>query len=70
MKPKQSIRVTKNVKDQTDWAKIKTMQDSDITFTKDAPRTSPDDWADAIFHRGLPLPARKEQIALRVEPIC
>ena len=43
------------------------MKDSDITFTKDAPRTSPDDWADAIFHRGLPLPARKEQIALRVD---
>ena len=67
MKPNLGSRVTKSVKDQTGWAKVKAMKDSDITFTKDAPRTSPDDWADAIFHRGLPLPERKEQIALRVD---
>ena len=67
MKPKNGSHVTKSVKDSTDWAKIKAMKDSDITFTKDSPKTSPDDWADAIFHRGLPLPARKEQIALRVD---
>jgi len=42
------------------------MKDADITFTEDAPRTAPDDWADAIAHRGLPMPERKEQIALRV----
>ena len=67
MKPKNGSHVTKSVKDSTDWAKIRAMKDSDITFTKDSPKTSPDDWADAIFHRGLPLPARKEQIALRVD---
>ena len=67
MKPKNGSRVTKSVKDSTDWAKIKAMKDSDITFTKDSPKTSPNDWADAIFHRGLPLPVRKEQIALRVD---
>lgn len=43
------------------------MPDEAIRFTKDAPRTSPDDWADAVAHRGLPLPARKQQIALRVD---
>jgi len=43
------------------------MKDSSIAFTEDAPRTSPEDWADAIAHRGLPLPERKEQIALRVD---
>ena len=67
MKPKLGSRATKSAKGQTDWAKVKAMKDSDITFTKDAPKTSPDDWADAIVHRGLPLPERKEQIALRVD---
>jgi len=43
------------------------MPDRDIRFTEDAPRTSPADWADAVAHRGLPLPARKKQIALRVD---
>jgi len=43
------------------------MPDATIRYTKDAPRTSPQDWASAIAHRGLPLPARTEQIALRVD---
>jgi len=43
------------------------MKDADIAFTKDAPATSPEDWANAVAHRGLPLPGRKEQIALRVD---
>lgn len=59
--------VKSGIKDKTDWAKLKAMPDSVIKFTKDAPRTSPDDWADAIAHRGLPVPIKKEQIALRVD---
>jgi uncharacterized protein (DUF4415 family) len=51
----------------TDWARLRAMKDSDIQFTDDAPSTSAQDWADAVAHRGLPLPARKEQIALRVD---
>ena len=43
------------------------MPDSSVTFTEDAPQTSPSDWADAVAHHGLPLPAKKEQIALRVD---
>jgi uncharacterized protein (DUF4415 family) len=54
-------------KSQTDWARVRTMKDADIHFTADAPRTSVEDWADAVAHRGLPVPARKEQIALRVD---
>lgn len=57
----------KAAKGRTDWAKVAAMQDRDIKFTEDAPRTTPADWADAIAHRGLPLPARKTQIALRVD---
>lgn len=55
------------VKGNTNWAKLAAMQDRDIKFTKDAPRTSPADWAVAVAHRGLPLPSRKAQIALRVD---
>jgi len=51
----------------TDWARLRTLSDADVTFTEDAPATAPQDWADALAHRGLPLPARKEQIALRVD---
>ena len=44
----------RGVRDKTDWDKLRAMPDSAIKFTKDAPRTSPDDWADAIAHQGLP----------------
>ncbi|MGE0679919.1 MAG: BrnA antitoxin family protein [Candidatus Binatia bacterium] len=67
MNTKRGSRATRNTKGKTDWAKLKAMPDSAIRFTKDAPRTSPEDWAEAIAHRGLPLPVRKEQIALRVD---
>ena len=56
-----------SVKGKTNWAKLAAMPDRDIKFTKDAPRTSPTDWASAVAHRGLPLPSRKAQIALRVD---
>lgn len=36
----------------TDWEKLRRMADEDIRFTADAPRTSPEDWADAVAHRG------------------
>ena len=51
----------------TDWAKLKRVPDADVKFTKDAPETSPDDWAQAVAHHGLPVPAGKQQIALRVD---
>ena len=67
MNTKRGSRVTKSVKGRTDWVKLSAMKDSEIAFTADAPRTTSADWADAIAHRGLPLPERKEQIALRVD---
>ncbi len=51
----------------TNWAKVAATKDRDIRFTKDAPRTSPDDWANAVAHRGLPVLTGKTQIALRVD---
>lgn len=50
--------VKTGIKDKTDWAKLKASPDTAIKFTKDSPRTSPADWADAIAHRGLPLPTK------------
>ena len=67
MNTRRGSRATKSVKGKTDWKKLSAMKDSSIAFTEDAPRTSPEDWADAVAHRGLPLPERKEQIALRVD---
>ncbi len=54
-------------KGKTDWSKLAAMRDRDVTFTNDAPRTTPEDWANAVAHRGLPLPSKKMQIALRVD---
>jgi uncharacterized protein (DUF4415 family) len=68
MKSKRGTGATPSAsKGKTDWARLKSMPDGDVRFTKDAPRTLPQDWARAVAHRGLPVPARKQQIALRVD---
>ena len=51
----------KAAKGMTDWNQLKALPDSDVVLTDDAPGTMPDDWADAVAHRGLPLPSRKAQ---------
>ena len=61
------VTIGSGVKGKTDWAKLAAKPDRDIKFTQDAPRTSPTDWANAVAHRGLPLPSKKAQIALRVD---
>jgi len=66
MKKELGLRVTVNA-EKTDWARLRAMSDADVTFTADAPATTAQDWVDAVVHRGLPLPKRKEQIALRVD---
>ena len=63
MKSKRGSSATAGAKGKTDWARVRAMKDADIPFTADAPSTSAEDWADAVAHRGLPLPARKEQPA-------
>jgi uncharacterized protein (DUF4415 family) len=54
-------------KGKTNWKRVRMQKDADIAYTDDAPRTKPEDWAKAVAHRGLPVPMRKEQIALRVD---
>jgi uncharacterized protein (DUF4415 family) len=56
-----------DTKGKTNWERLRNMPEAEIRFTRDAPRTRPQDWANAIAHRGLPLPSRKKQIALRVD---
>jgi uncharacterized protein (DUF4415 family) len=51
----------------TDWAKLAATPDSAIQFSNDSPATAADDWAKAVAHKGLPMPVKKEQIALRVD---
>jgi uncharacterized protein (DUF4415 family) len=69
MNAKHGRSATKSAKQKgkTDWKRVRKMKDADITYTDDAPRTKPDDWAKAVAHRGLSMPAGKEQIALRVD---
>jgi uncharacterized protein (DUF4415 family) len=63
---KRGSSATASAKGKTDWARVRDER-CEHQFTADAPRTSAEDWADAVAHRGLPLPTRKEQIALRVD---
>lgn len=68
MKSKRGTGGTRGArKGKTDWERLKTVPDRDVRFTRDAPRTLPQDWARAVAHRGLPVPPRKQQIALRVD---
>lgn len=67
MSTKRGGLATKSAKSKTDWAQLKALPDASIKFTTDAPRTAPDDWAEALAHRGLPLPMKKQRIALRVD---
>jgi uncharacterized protein (DUF4415 family) len=68
MKNKRGTGATASArKGKTDWARLKSMPDADIRYTEDAPHTLPQDWARAVAHRGLPVPPRKQQIALRVD---
>ena len=48
MNTKRGAHATRSAKGKTDWAKLKAMPDTAIRFTKDAPRTSPEDWAEAV----------------------
>lgn len=51
----------------TDWKRVDAMDDEDIEFDEDSPRTTPEDWARAIVHTGVELPRKKTQIALRLD---
>jgi uncharacterized protein (DUF4415 family) len=57
----------KGAKGNTDWQKLRALTDPEVIFTEDAPATSPEDWANAIAHTGLPVPSHKTQIALRID---
>ena len=68
MRSKRGTGATRSAtRGETNWARLKDMPDEDVRFTADAPRTSPEDWARAVAHQGLPVPQRKQQIALRVD---
>lgn len=57
----------KGTRGNTDWERLRAQPDSDVLFTEHAPMTSAEDWAQAVAHKGLPVPSRKTQIALRVD---
>jgi uncharacterized protein (DUF4415 family) len=52
---------------QTDWQRVDALSDEDIVFDEDSPATNPEDWADAVVHRGLPVPLRKTRVVLSVD---
>lgn len=58
---------SKLLDNQTDWKRVDAIQDKDIQFDEDSPHTTPEDWATAVVHTGLPVPRKKTQIALRLD---
>ncbi len=59
--------ISKQPVSKTDWTQVNETNDEDIKFDEDSPPTRSEDWATAIVHKGLPLPRKKTQIALRVD---
>jgi len=67
MKKKHGHSATaKGAEGTADWQKLRALPDHNVVLTGEAPVTSPEEWANAIAHKGLPAPLRKAQIALRV----
>jgi uncharacterized protein (DUF4415 family) len=52
---------------QTDWQRVDALSDDDIVFDEDNPATQPEDWTDAVVHRGLPVPLGKTRVVLSVD---
>ncbi len=52
---------------QTDWQRVDALSDENIVFDEDSPATHQEDWADAVVHRGLPVPLRKTRVVLSVD---
>ena len=45
MNTKRGSRVTRNTKNKTNWAKLRRLPDKAVRYTRNAPRTTPEDWA-------------------------
>jgi hypothetical protein len=52
MKSKRGSSATASAKGKTEWARVRAMKDANIPFTADAPRTSAEDWVDAVSRAG------------------
>ena len=50
----------------SDLQKIDATTDEQIDFS-DLPETTPEQWAESVVHRGLPVPEPKHQIAIRID---
>jgi uncharacterized protein (DUF4415 family) len=51
---------------QTDWNRLKAMEDKDIDFS-DCPEVTPEMFARAVVRRGLKPVPRKTQLTLRID---
>jgi len=55
MNTKRGSHATQSTKGKTDWAKLKAMPDAASKFTKDAPRTSLEEWMKTYTIRNCPF---------------
>ena len=65
--PSQELKnLRRKGKSQTDWKRVKAIQDADIDFS-DSPEITPEQFAQAIVQQGVPSRIRKTQLTLRLD---
>ena len=54
-------------KSQSDWSRVRSMKDKDVTVDRDAPKWTPEMFARSVVKRGLKATGSKSLLSLRVD---
>ena len=60
-------RASTSRKSKSDWARVRSLKDKDITVDRDAPEWTPEMFARAVVKKGLKTPGSKSLLSLRVD---
>ena len=60
-------RASTSRKSQSDWTRVTSLKDKDITVDRDAPEWTPEMFARAVVKNGLKTPCAKSLFSLRVD---
>jgi len=54
-------------KSRSDWSRVRSLKDKDITVDRDAPSWTPEMFARSVVKQGLKTPSSKSLLSLRVD---
>ena len=60
-------RASTSRKSRSDWARVRSLEDKDITVDRDTPEWTPEMFARAVVKKGLKTPGSKSLLSLRVD---